>query len=189
MSLPSFNTEYLIYIICSVLCFIPALVLHEVAHGFAAYKMGDPTAKRAGRLSLNPMKHIDIFGTVILPLILMFFRMPIIGYAKPVPYNPSYFKDPRKCDLIVGLAGPLANLIMAAIGSGVCWLCYLFVPESAQDNTFFVYFYVFFLNQFVLINLFLMMFNLLPIPPLDGSSIIAILIPVRWLPKYYMVER
>lgn len=189
MSLPSFNTEYLIYIICSVLCFIPALVLHEVAHGFAAYKLGDPTAKRAGRLSLNPLHHIDPFGTVILPLILMFFKMPVIGYAKPVPYNPVYFKDPRKGDLIVGLAGPSANLAMALLAAGVCWLCALFVPDNVQNTLAFAYFYVFFLNQFVMINLFLMFFNLLPIPPLDGSSIIAILIPVRWLPKYYMIER
>ena len=119
MSLPSFNTEYIIYIICSVLCFIPALVLHEVAHGFAAYKLGDPTAKAAGRLSLNPLKHLDWFGTVILPLFLMFFRLPVIGYAKPVPYNPSYFKDPRKGDFIVGICGPTANLVMAGIGAGI----------------------------------------------------------------------
>ena len=120
MSLPLFNFEYFIYVICSVLCFIPALVLHEVAHGFAAYKLGDPTAKAAGRLSLNPLKHLDWFGTVALPLFLMFFRMPVIGYAKPVPYNPSYFKDPRKGDLIVGLAGPLANLLMALLAAGIC---------------------------------------------------------------------
>ena len=189
MNLPIFNTEYLIYVICSVLCFIPALVLHEVAHGYAAYKLGDPTAKAAGRLSLNPLHHIDIFGTVVLPLFLMFFRMPVIGYAKPVPYNPSFFKDPRKGDLIVGLAGPLANLVMALIAAGICWLITLFVPQAVQDNFVFQMFYVFFLNQFVMINLFLMFFNLLPIPPLDGSSIIAILIPIRWLPKYYMIER
>lgn len=189
MNLPSFNSEYIIYIICSILCFIPALVCHEVAHGFAAYKLGDPTAKAAGRLSLNPLKHLDWFGTVILPLFLMFFRMPVIGYAKPVPYNPVYFKDPRKGDLIVGLAGPLANLVLAGIAAGICWACALLVPESVFKITAFQMFYVFFLNQFVMINLFLMFFNLLPIPPLDGSSIIAILIPIRWLPKYYMIER
>lgn len=179
MSIPAFNGEYLAYIICSVLCFIPALVFHEVAHGFAAYKLGDPTAKAAGRLSLNPLKHIDLFGTVILPLALMFFKMPIIGYAKPVPYNPMYFKDPRKGDLIVGLAGPCANLIMAIIGSAICWLLVLFVPASAQATPIFQYTVGYFLIQFVMINLFLMFFNLIPIPPLDGSSIIAVLIPVK----------
>ena len=86
------NETYLIYIVCSVLSFVPALVLHEVAHGFAAYKLGDPTAKRAGRLSLNPVSYIDPFGTVILPFLLMVMGWPVFGYAKPVPYNPTYFK-------------------------------------------------------------------------------------------------
>lgn len=189
MSLPTFNTEYIIYILCSVLCFVPAIVFHEVAHGFAAYKLGDPTAKRAGRLSLNPLKHIDIFGTVIMPLVLMVLKMPVFGYAKPVPYNPSYFKDPRKGDLIVGLAGPCANLIMALIVSGICWLCISFLPQDILSSVGFKYFYGYFLTQFVLLNLFLMMFNLLPIPPLDGSSIFAMLIPIRALPKYYQIQR
>ena len=104
----------LIYILCSVLSFVPALVLHEVAHGFAAWKLGDPTAKRSGRLSLNPLKHIDPFGTVLLPLMLMLMNMPVFGYAKPVPYNPRYFKDPRKGDVIVGLAGPAARVVRTA---------------------------------------------------------------------------
>lgn len=88
--------EEVMYYACAIISFTVALTGHEVAHGYAAYKLGDPTAKRAGRLSLNPLKHIDPFGTVILPLMLMVLHMPIFGYAKPVPYNPSYFKDPRK---------------------------------------------------------------------------------------------
>ena len=142
------------YLICSILSFVPAIVCHEACHGFAAYKLGDPTAKRAGRLSFNPLKHIDPFGTVIMPLLLMAMNMPVFGYAKPVPYNPAYFKDPRKGDLIVGLAGPAANLPM-----------------------------------FSLINLYLMFFNLLPIPPLDGSSIFAFFLPQKYLPQYYKVQR
>ena len=81
----------LAYIVCSVISFVVAIVFHETAHGFAAYRLGDPTAKRAGRLSLNPAKHIDPFGTVILPLLLMLLGWPVFGYAKPVPYNPAYF--------------------------------------------------------------------------------------------------
>ena len=80
------------YLICSILSFVPAIVCHEACHGFAAYKLGDPTAKRAGRLSFNPLKHIDPFGTVIMPLLLMAMNMPVFGYAKPVPYNPAYFR-------------------------------------------------------------------------------------------------
>ncbi|MCI8469379.1 MAG: site-2 protease family protein [Eggerthellaceae bacterium] len=183
------SDAYLAYIVCSILSFIPALVLHEVAHGFAAWKLGDPTAKASGRLSLNPLKHIDPFGTVALPLMLMLMNMPVFGYAKPVPYNPRYFKDPRKGDVIVGLAGPAANLAMACVAAAVAWLLYEPAVGGLLDNELFSYFYVWFLPQFALINLFLMFFNLLPIPPLDGSSIFALLIPARYLPQYYRVQQ
>lgn len=179
------------YLICSILSFVPALVLHEMSHGFAAYKLGDPTAKRQGRLSFNPLAHIDPFGTVIMPLLLMAMNMPIFGYAKPVPYNPSYFKDPRKGDLIVGLAGPAANLVLAVLAAVVAWVLYLMLPVAqlvVQHDTF-AYFYLMFLPTFALVNLYLMFFNLLPIPPLDGSSIFAFFMPVKYLPTYYKVQR
>lgn len=175
------------YYICAILSFIPALVLHEVAHGFAAYKLGDPTAKSEGRLSLNPLKHIDPFGTVLLPLMLMVMNMPIFGYAKPVPYNPSYFKDPRKGDAITGFAGPAANLVMAAIAALVAWILYP-VATTLASNPLGQYFYLMFLPMFCLINLYLMFFNLIPIPPLDGSSIVALFIPERLLPKWYSIQ-
>ena len=164
------------YLICSILSFVPAIVCHEACHGFAAYKLGDPTAKRAGRLSFNPLKHIDPFGTVIMPLLLMAMNMPVFGYAKPVPYNPAYFKDPRKGDLIVGLAGPAANLVLAVLGAVVYTLVMLVLPVSAlAQNDVFYY--------------FLTLFNLLPIPPLDGSSIFAFFLPQKYLPQYYKVQR
>ena len=183
------DIDYLAYIICCILSFVPALTLHEVAHGFAAYKLGDPTAKSKGRLSLNPLKHIDPFGTVILPVMLMLLHWPIFGYAKPVPYNPSYFKDPRKGDFITGIAGPLANLAMAAVAAIVAWALWGIAPGLVQHNQFFAYFYTMFLPLFALINLYLMFFNLLPIPPLDGSSIFAILLPAKYLPKYYQIQQ
>lgn len=168
------------YLICSILSFVPAIVCHEACHGFAAYKLGDPTAKRAGRLSFNPLKHIDPFGTVIMPLLLMAMNMPVFGYAKPVPYNPAYFKDPRKGDLIVGLAGPAANLVLAVLGAVVYTLVMLVLPVSAlAQNDVFYYFLTLFLPMFSLINLYLMFFNLLPIPPLDGSKIVAYFLPPR----------
>lgn len=182
-------SDYLLYILAMVLSFILALVCHEASHGFAAYKLGDPTAKRAGRLSFNPLKHIDPFGTVILPAMLMLMNMPVFGYAKPVPYNPRYFKDPRKGDLITGLAGPAANLVLALIGAGLAWLLLSPALNGGLSNPVFEWFYLMYLPTFVLINLFLMFFNLLPIPPLDGSSIFAILIPAKYLPKYYEIQR
>lgn len=181
------------YIVCSILSFIPAIVFHEVAHGFAAYRLGDPTAKRAGRLSLNPLRHIDPFGTVIMPLLLMIMNLPVFGYAKPVPYNPTHFKNIRKGELVVGLAGPAANLAMALVGTVVAVALAAAMPDAVLDSYVNggVLFYLFFwyLPMFVLINLYFMFFNLLPIPPLDGSSIIGFFLPRRLLPKYYQIQR
>ena len=184
----------IISLVCTVLCFIIAIVFHEVAHGFVAYKLGDPTAKRAGRLSLNPIKHIDPFGTIILPICLMLMNCPVFGYAKPVPYNPTYFKDIRKGDFLVGIAGPLANLVIALIATGCYYLLGLYTSGiQVADATPFDYFLVLFRGQFllqlVLLNLVFMFFNLLPIPPLDGSSIIALFIPIKHLPKWYQLQR
>lgn len=178
------------YFICNILAFIPAIVLHEVGHAWVANKLGDKTAHNAGRISLNPLKHIDPFGTVILPLLLMLAGLPVFGYAKPVPYNPHNFKDPRKGDLLVGLAGPATNLIQALIGAGIAWIVVLTVPVTNLlfANSIFFYFWLF-LQLYVLINLFLMFFNILPIPPLDGSSIFAFFCPVKYLPKYYKIQQ
>ena len=186
------NSYYIAYVVCTALCFVPAIVFHEVAHGFAAARLGDPTAKSQGRLSLNPIKHIDPFGTVILPLCLLAMGGPIFGYAKPVPYNPRYFKNKRTGEAIVGLAGPCANLLMALLGTVVAWL-FLNLPSSTlsafMQSDVFYYFYAMFLPSFILINLYLMFFNLLPIPPLDGSSIIALFLNNRQLVKYYRIQQ
>ena len=179
------------YIICSILAFVPAIVLHEMGHAFAAYKLGDPTARSQGRLSFNPLNHIDPFGTVIMPLLLMAANMPIFGYAKPVPYNPSYFENPRRGDLIVGLAGPAANLLQAIVGTVIAWICYTALPlaQIVNSNEVLGYVFLYFLPYYVLINLFLMFFNLLPIPPLDGSSIFAFFCPVEHLDTYYRIQQ
>ena len=179
------------YIICSILAFVPAIVLHEMGHALAAYKLGDRTAANQGRLSFNPLNHIDPFGTVLMPLLLMAMNMPIFGYAKPVPYNPQYFEDPRKGDLIVGLAGPVANLLQAIVGTLVAWGCYVALPleQLVNSSEILAYVFLYFLPYFVLINLFLMFFNLLPIPPLDGSSIFAFFCPVEHLGTYYKIQQ
>ncbi|MDR0888945.1 MAG: site-2 protease family protein [Coriobacteriales bacterium] len=174
-----------VFSIISFICFIPALVLHEVSHGFVAYKLGDPTAKFSGRLSLNPLKHLDPFGTVILPLALMVFNLPVFGYAKPVPYNPAYFKDLRKGELMVGLAGPCANLVMALVGALLGRVVMIAYPIN--PSVFYWVYYVFYI--FAQINLVLLFFNIIPIPPLDGSSIIAPLLSDKALRKYYSIQR
>lgn len=177
------------YYICIVLAFVPAIVLHEVSHGYAAYRLGDPTAKQAGRLTLNPIKHIDPFGTIILPAILMLAHAPVFGYAKPVPYNPRYFEDKRKGDVIVGLAGPAANLLQALVGAAIAWALFGVANNLVASNELFAYFYIYFLPYYVLINLFLMFFNLLPIPPLDGSCIYVYLVPKDRMDIYYKIEQ
>lgn len=171
--------------IIMIVCFIPAIVVHEVSHGFVAWKLGDPTAKNKGRLTLNPIKHVDPFGTVLLPLILLLAGGPIFGYAKPVPYNPSYFKDVRKGELLTGLAGPASNLLMGLLGALVAYIVLLpgFVPADVGYWVFVACYY------FTMINFWLMFFNLLPIPPLDGSSIIAPFLSDKALRTYYSMQR
>ncbi len=178
----NFNPQTIMWLVLLV----PSITLHEVMHGYAAYRLGDPTAKDAGRLTLNPLKHIDPFGTVVLPLLLFFAGMPIFGFAKPVPYNPHYFKNIRRDDLIVGMAGPAANLVLAAFGAGIAWLASVssaVIPEAIGSFVWLAGY------TFVLTNLFLMFFNLIPIPPLDGSSIVLAFLPESAIPTWYRIQR
>lgn len=152
-----------------------SVVIHEVSHGYAALMLGDRTAEYAGRLTLNPLKHIDPFGSVLLPLTLVLFRSPFLfGYAKPVPYNPYNLRIPRWGPAIVAAAGPISNVTVAfvfgmvvrLISSGV-----LSVELTALGAV---------AELVVFINLLLALFNLVPIPPLDGSGILFALIPWRY---------
>ncbi|HEV2427584.1 MAG TPA: site-2 protease family protein [Acidimicrobiales bacterium] len=170
---------------------IPAIVLHEVSHGWVAYFFGDPTAKDAHRLSLNPVRHIDPFGTIILPALLIFSGLPAFGYAKPVPVNVSRLRRPRVQALYVSLAGPVMNLALVAISYGVARADIRgYGTELLQGQRFLVPLYhsTWLFNAcfyFGLVNLLLAAFNLIPIPPLDGSAIIERFIPTRNLPRYY----
>ncbi len=158
-----------------------ALPVHEFAHAFAAYKLGDNTAKWQGRLSLNPFKHLDLFGTIMLVLC-------GIGYAKPVPVTPYYFRNPKRGMAICSLAGPASNLIMAIIGL-VLYRLVLFIPLSYSTPAaviFAVYMFEYLFINFAGINIGLAVFNLLPIPPLDGSNIFAAILPDKWV---YTMEK
>jgi len=181
------------YGVVSLLLFVPAIVLHEVAHGYVSYRLGDPTAQSRGRLSLNPLKHIDPFGTVLLPLLLAASGLPVFGYAKPVPINPNYYRDYRKGMLLSGLAGPAANLVLAiaaglgfrAVASGLG-----IAGGSVTEGVFTAGSWVAtVLFMFAYINLVLMFFNLIPIPPLDGSRVLPIFLSDSALRTYAQLER
>lgn len=149
-------------------------MVHEYSHGWMAYRLGDPTAKNAGRLTLNPLVHIDLIGTVILPLFLLLTSGIFIGWAKPVPYNPYNLSDKRYGSLKVGLAGPASNILLAVLLGFLLRLFTAYYPMFAG-----VFPPIFFelIGFIVYINIFLALFNLLPFPPLDGSKIFEDLFP------------
>lgn len=154
-----FSTEFLITLPALLIC----ITIHEVSHGLAAYKLGDPTAKNAGRLTLNPLKHIDPIGFIMLWI----FRF---GWAKPVPVNPMYFKNRKKGMMITSVAGPLSNFLCAIVAA----ICYVNVIRF--NNYIITYFF----NMLIVYNAVLCVFNLIPIPPLDGSKILRGLLPYKY---------
>lgn len=158
-----------------------AITVHEVAHGWIASKLGDKTALMLGRLTLNPFKHIDMIGTVLLPLGLLLFRSPIIfGWAKPVPVNPNNLKKPRRDMALVAIAGPIANIIMAFIWAAIMKTGAILMGHGLQ----FALPIVLMGKYGILINLVLMSLNLIPIPPLDGSRVVAALLPAKLAYQY-----
>lgn len=160
---------------------ILAIVFHEVAHGWTALALGDPTAQEQRRLSFNPLRHVDPFGTVILPGSLALAGAPIFGWAKPVPVNQWRLRDPRRGMMVVAAAGPGSNLVLAAIGAVLLGLLVRFTGATESEVLLFI---AKNLNNFIMINVFLALFNLLPIPPFDGSHIVEGLLP-RGLAESY----
>lgn len=172
----------IVNILLPFLLILPAIVFHEVAHGYAALLLGDTTAKERGRLSLNPIKHIDPFGTVLLPLLLIAMFGFGFGYAKPVPVNPHRFTgDMRKGMFITGIAGPAANLVMATVGGIVVRIA---TAGGSQMGWLFDGALL-----FVYLNLALLFFNLIPLPPLDGSRVLPLFLSDRAMRTYGQWER
>jgi Zn-dependent protease len=168
---------------------VPSVILHEVAHGAVALRLGDDTAKRAGRLTLNPIAHVDPFGTVLLPILLAASGLGVIGYAKPVPVNLRRLRRPRDHAVVVALAGPGTNLALAVVaalvvrlGGGVDGVDLgdgRLGDLDVVDVAFLVGFF----------NVLLALFNLLPIPPLDGSAVLERALPRRWWPAWAKLRR
>ena len=163
---------------------VPSIILHEISHGWVALAFGDPTAKEAKRLSLNPIRHIDPFGTVILPAILVFVGSAPFGWAKPVPVDPRRMRDPRNHSLLVSLAGPATNLVLVLLAT----LAFkAFLPTArggaiALDTARLV---IQVLLAVGTINVVLAVFNMIPLPPLDGSAVIERLLPDRMLTQWF----
>jgi Zn-dependent protease len=156
---------------------IPAIILHEVSHGVVALAFGDDTAKRAGRLTLNPIAHVDPVGSVALLLLLAVVGAPIFGWAKPVPVNPRNLRNPRQQSLLVSLAGPATNIVLA-IATGL-------VLRRATHSSLPIDLAI----QFGIINVVLATFNLIPIPPLDGSAVIERFLPTKWWPGWLRLRQ
>ncbi len=160
--------------------FLYSVIIHEISHGLMAQSMGDTTARDAGRLSLNPIKHLDLFGSILLPLLLLVIQSPFLfGYAKPVPYNPLNLSDQRYGPAKVAIAGPLSNLILAVLFG----LVLRFLPDSVGSL------FPSLLSKVVYINLLLAVFNLVPIQPLDGHWLLLTFLPARWIQvKYFLIR-
>ena len=178
------NVDTLLTYGLSFLIVVPAIVFHEVAHGYAAFMLGDNTAKDRGRLSLNPLRHIDPFGTVLLPVLLIAMGLPGFGYAKPVPVNPWAFADRRKGMFLTGIAGPATNLTLAIVAG----LASRVLADAANGGglAFWIWFALVYFTQ---INLVLMFFNLIPLPPLDGSRVLPLFLSDRAMKTYHAWER
>ena len=173
----------------SVVLVMFSAILHEVAHGWMALKLGDPTAKEAGRLTLDPRAHLDGFGSVALPLIMAAMGGPVFAFAKPVPYDPRRLRNPGKDDALVALAGPVSNILQALLGTALVYAVWNLGYDAVASGAL-AYEVLFWAMRmattYVYVNLTLAFFNLIPLPPLDGSKILFSLLPDR---IYYFILR
>lgn len=163
---------------------IPSLILHEVSHGAVALAFGDDTARRAGRLSLNPARHVDLWGTLIVPAITVIAGFGFFGWAKPVPVDVGRLRSPRNHGVLVSLAGPLTNVVLAAVFALVFYFAFVagrVVPDVGGLAPRVVYFAG-------VVNVWVAVFNMIPIPPLDGSALVERLLPASWWPGYLRIR-
>jgi Zn-dependent protease len=163
---------------------VPSVILHEISHGVVARTFGDDTAARAGRLTLNPLVHVDPVGTLIVPAVMALASVGVFGWAKPVPVNPARLRSPRNQGVLVSLAGPATNLILALIGAFV----FISVFRTSFNTSFTPSVLSRVVLYFSVANIGLMAFNLIPLPPLDGSVVLERALPSRYWPRYLRIR-
>lgn len=190
------NESPIILKILSLAGLVLAIMIHEVAHGVAALACGDPTARDSGRLSLNPIRHIDLVGSIIVPLFLAITGSGIMfGWAKPVPISLYRCRNPKRALWITALAGPLSNLVQALLAVAVLWLVFPDMPylsgwmAQSEFPEAFMKCFRNFLIVYLRVNIVLMAFNMIPFPPLDGSRILLVLLPRSLQQGYMALER
>jgi len=187
-------------IVIQLLAFAVAISVHESAHGWAAERLGDPTARWLGRITLNPIKHVDLIGTILFPLMLAVMGAPIIGWAKPVPFVSRNLRNQRRDPALVGLAGPASNLLLAGAVVAALLVLKLLMPSfrsllaamiqsGSAGASGIVAPLIYLLFSLALIDLVLAVFNLIPIPPLDGSHVVGALLPPRLHWQWAQLER
>ena len=182
-----FSLQRIVTTALSIVLVMLSASVHEFGHAFAAHKLGDDTAKRQGRLTLNPAAHLDPVGSVMLPLIMGIAGGPVFAFAKPVPYNPRNLRNPRRDEVLVAFAGPITNLLQACVGAVACHILWEVAFESIYSGGHAFWVYTLF-STYVYVNCCLAFFNLIPLPPLDGSSIIAPLLSDKALHSYYKIQ-
>jgi len=172
----------MLFVVLNVVILLFSIIIHEISHGYAALRFGDPTAKLAGRLTLNPIPHIDILGSIVMPVMLILVHSPFLfGWAKPVPINPYNFKNPKRGMMLTSLFGPLSNFGLAIVFSVFFRVSILLLGKNSIFTQGFEY--------GAAINVLLFCFNLIPIPPLDGSKVLMYFLPEKAADGFRKIER
>jgi Zn-dependent protease len=169
---PVLSAETVAVGLMSYVMLLFSLSVHESAHAWTAFRQGDPTARSLGRISLNPLVHVDVVGTVVMPLLMIFTGVPLLGWAKPTPVDPRYFKDLRRGQIVVSGAGPVSNLLLALLCTAGLFVAVRAVSGPLREQPLVVL-----LSMGVQLNVLLAVFNLVPLPPLDGSHIVEWALP------------
>ncbi len=171
----------ILFAVLNIVILLFSIIIHEISHGYAALKLGDPTAKMNNRLTFNPIPHIDIVGTLVLPVMLIMIKAPFLfGWAKPVPVNPMNFREPKRDMMLTSIAGPLSNLGLAILFALLYRVSVLFTGRTVFTQGF---------EYGAAINVLLFCFNLLPIPPLDGSKVLLFFLPDAVADVFAKIER